>query len=127
MAEAVLDASAVLAVINAEEGSQKLRPLLAEALLSAVNFAEIAARLADLGMPTERIAEAIGLLGVEVVPFTAAQALSSGALRPRTRDRGLSLGDRACLALAAERGLQAVTADRAWAGLDLGVEIEIIR
>jgi len=127
MAEAVLDASALLAVINGEEGGEKIRSLLIDGLVSTVNFAEIAARLSDVGMPADEIAEVIGLLGVRLVPFTEAQALMSGVLRPRTRHLGLSLGDRACLALALDRGVQAITADRAWAGLDVGVRIETIR
>ena len=127
MAEAVLDASALLAVIHREEGGEKVRRRLNDGLVSTVNFAEVAARLADRGISADEIAETIGLLGVQVVPFTEAQALLSGMLRPRTRHLGRSLGDRACLALALERGVQAITADRAWAGLDVDVRVEVVR
>lgn len=127
MAEAVLDASVLLAVINGEAGSQNLHPFLAGGLVSTVNLAEVAARLADFGMPPEDARQAIAYLGVETVSFSEDQALASGALRAATRAAGLSLGDRACLALARARGLPAFTADRAWRGLDAGVEIRVVR
>ena len=65
-------------------------------------------------------------LECEIVPFDPAQALDTGLLRPPTRTRGLSLGDRACLALARARGLPAYTAERSWATLNLGVDIHLI-
>lgn len=127
MAEAVLDASVLLAVINGEAGSETLYPYLADGLVSTVNLAEVAARLADYGMPPEQARQAIAYLGVETVPFTEDHALASGALRETTRAAGLSLGDRACLALARAHNLPAFTADRAWDGLDTGVEIRLLR
>ncbi len=66
-------------------------------------------------------------LGVVFEPFTADHAETAALLRARTRERGLSLADRACLALALDRGLKVVTADRAWAELGLEVKVELIR
>jgi predicted nucleic acid-binding protein len=72
--------------------------------------------------PAERQA-----LELEVIPFDVAQAMVAGKLRSRIRSLGLSLGDRACLALAMARGLPAVTMDRGWAALDIGAEVIIAR
>lgn len=69
----------------------------------------------------------LGPLHLRLVDFDHAQAVQAGELRRTTRSTGLSLGDRACLALAASRGLQVLTADRAWTGLSIGLEIECIR
>jgi PIN domain nuclease of toxin-antitoxin system len=117
MNEPVLDSSAVLAVLLAEPGAERVMPALPGALLSAVNLAEIIGKLAERGMPAEAARTAIAAIGVELVDFDAAQACLAGALRPDTRAAGLSLGDRACLALARLRGVAAVTADAAWARL----------
>ena len=96
------------------------------ALISSVNLSEVVAKLAELGMPESEIRLALSL-GLEVVPFDEALAFSAGALRPVTRSAGLSLGDRACLALARSRALPALTTDRAWRDIDIDVEVEVIR
>ena len=97
--------------------------------MSAVNIAEVAARLAADDFPEPDIREAIELLRVDVVPFGEADAIATGLLRPATRSLGLSLGDRACVALAMRAGLPTLTGDRAWRdiGSTLDVEIEIFR
>jgi PIN domain nuclease of toxin-antitoxin system len=77
-------------------------------------------------MPPERARAALEALGVEVVPFDLDQAVGAGALRPPTAAAGLSLGDRACLALARTRAAEAVTTDAAWSGLGVGVRIRVI-
>ena len=114
----VLDASAVLAVLNAERGTAKVIPLLAESAISTVNLAEVSAKLLDAGM-TESIAQAaISFLGIaEVVNFDESLSWEVAKLRPLTKSFGLSLGDRACIALAMKLGVRAVTADRVWANL----------
>lgn len=127
VADVVLDASAVLALLHREAGADVVLRHLDNAVVSAVNLAEVAARLADHGMPAAEIREVVGSIGVEIVPFDEPRAYDTASLRSLTRAKGLSLGDRACLALARERGVPAVTADRAWAALDLGIEIELIR
>lgn len=128
----VLDVSAVLAWLWQEEGSDRISNLLAEqrCLLGSVNPAEIISKTLDKGMPPDKIAELLlASLDAEFVPFSLDQTVETGLLRPLTRGLCLSLGDRACLALAKARGAVAVTADRIWLNLDegLGVEIECIR
>ena len=127
MADWVLDASAVLAVVLDEPGGELVRPLIAESLLSAVNLVEVATRLLDFGFPSEELGGRLERLRFRVVPFDEGLALSAGLLRVQTRHLGLSLGDRACLALAQRQGLPVLTADRAWARLDVGVEVVLIR
>lgn len=112
---AVLDSSAVLALLFGEPGAERVKRTLPGALLSAVNFAEIVTKLCERGMPQDQARFAIEAIGVEVVDFGIDQACVTGELRNRTRSAGLSLGDRACLALAQQQNLPAITADTAWA------------
>ena len=127
MSKVVLDASAILAVLHREPGGEVVVPLASGALISAVNVAEASARLSDWDMREGECRQAILELGLVVVPFDAELAFDSSALRPATKHLGLSLGDRACLALAKREGLPALTADRVWSGLDIGVEVRLIR
>ena len=127
MSEFVLDASALLALLNAEEGAEIIQGLLPNAVISAVNLAEVVARLAFLGMPESEIRNILTLLGLEIVPFDTEQAFQAGFLFPPTRSHGLSLGDRSCLALAKAVNATAVTADQAWGDLNLGVGIKLVR
>lgn len=127
MADWVLDASAVLAVVLTEPGGDIVRPLIADSLLNAVNLAEVTTRLLDLGFPSARIDSRLARLRFTVVPFDEGLALSAGLLRAQTRHLGLSVGDRACLALAQREQLPALTADRSWTKLDVGVEVVLIR
>ncbi|BDG30120.1 type II toxin-antitoxin system VapC family toxin [Thermus thermophilus] len=130
---AVLDASALLALLKGEPGAERVAEVLERgAYLSAVNLAEVLSKLADWGEdPAEAQArmEGVGLLGaaVEVLPFTGEDALEVARLRALTRAYGLSFGDRACLALARRLGLPALTAERAWAELDLGIPVEVLQ
>ncbi|WP_374495457.1 type II toxin-antitoxin system VapC family toxin [Zoogloea sp.] len=127
----VLDASAILAWILREPGSERVRELMAtgNCLLSAVNAAEIITKLADKDRPETALRQVIAHIGAECLPFDAAQATEAGLLRPLTRHLGLSLGDRACLALARLHGSAVITADRPWLQLaePLGLSIECIR
>jgi len=112
--------------MNGEPGADKVVAVLPGAYLSSVNFAEIISRLCDWGKSvSEGISDVEGL-GVEVVPLDYDLAAAVGELRPLTRSLGLSLGDRACLALGRKLGLPILTADRAWAGLS-GFDITLIR
>lgn len=123
-----LDASALLALLRGEPGAGQVALALPEAVISAVNLSEVAAKLSDYGIPAQDIAATFGQLDLDVRPFDAAQAYIAGGLRQPTRGKGLSLGDRACLALAAQLRVAAMTADRAWAGLSLdGIEVRLIR
>ena len=127
MASVVLDASAVLAVLLAEPGAELVRSLLKEATISAVNFAEVVSRLVDKGAPAHEIRAQIKPFGLSVVDFDAALAETTGLLRAQTRNKGISLADRACLALAEREGLPVLTADRRWAELDIGIDIRLVR
>ena len=129
MSSLVLDASALLALLHSEPGGDEAGHALKteHCLISSVNLAEVAATLADRGVPLETVREALAAVDVEVVDFRASHAFLSGDLRSATRALGLSLGDRACLATALEQRCAVLTADRAWASLDLKLDIRIIR
>jgi PIN domain nuclease of toxin-antitoxin system len=130
----VLDASALLAYLHEEEGAAVVADALASgAAMSAANWAETLSKLAELGHSPSGVAaelESRGLLHglLEIVPLTDEDAIAIAELRPDTRDYGLSLGDRACLALARRLRLPAFTADRDWAELEgLNLAIDPIR
>ena len=127
MSRAVLDASALLALFLGEPGGTSVAAIIARAAMSAVNLSEVASRLYDRGMNGAEVQLWVRRYEVEVVPFNREDALASAALRPLTRHLGLSLGDCACLALARRLGLPAMTADRAWSQLDLGIPVQVIR
>ncbi len=123
MSSAVVDASVILAVLLNERTDSSV---LTGAVVSAVNFSEVLSKTQDYGLTRSDLAVTLQLLaGIE--PFTESQAYRSGELRPLTRAAGLSLGDRACLALALELNADVYTADRAWAALDLPCRIHLIR
>ena len=123
----VLDASALLAVLQGEPGAERVIEMLPDAIISAVNLAEVASKLQERGMPDDRVKANIEALELTVAPFDGRLAIEAGLLRASTRSAGLSLGDRACLALARSLGATAVTTDRAWEALDIGVRIEFVR
>ncbi|MBZ5657638.1 MAG: type II toxin-antitoxin system VapC family toxin [Acidobacteriia bacterium] len=128
MNSVVLDASAVMTVINSEPGADKLTPqILSKALTSTVNLAEVHGKLIHRGFsPDDAWAAANGTIH-EVVAFTAEHAKTAGDLVIQTRALGLSLGDRACLALAIAVQAAVYTADRSWKNLNVGVRIHVIR
>jgi PIN domain nuclease of toxin-antitoxin system len=123
----VLDASALLAFLFAEPGHEQVGAALPGACLSAVNFSEVLGRFARDGHDTTLVSQRIRALGMEIVAFDGDAAAAAAALRTMTDRLGLSLGDRACLALAVARGIPALTADRAWSRLRLPVDIRVIR
>jgi ribonuclease VapC len=124
----VLDASAILAVINGETGHEKLTPeLLARAVGSTVNLAEVQAKLVSRGWtPVEAWEDASSPIR-EAVPFNEEHAKIAGSLVTLTHHLGLSLGDRACLALGMALNAPIYTADKTWKGLKLNVRIHVIR
>ena len=124
----VLDSSALLALLNQEPGAENLSAdLLTTSICSTVNIAEVHTKLVMRGM-TQRDAWTAAVTSVhEIVDFTMQQAKQVGDLAAETRSIGLSLGDRACLALAMELGVPVYTADRAWKRLRLPVQIHSIR
>lgn len=120
MIKNVLDASAVLAVLNGERGEKKVVPLLAESAISTVNLTEATAKLLEAGMGEANARLAVAVLGIgETVDFTEDLAWEAARLRPLTKQYGLSLGDRACLALSIKLKVPAVTADKEWSKLKL--------
>jgi ribonuclease VapC len=127
VAEVVLDASALLAFLQREPGLDRVRRALPGAVVGSVNFAEVVTKLVQWGAPPDRVAERLGELDLGVHAFDRELAFAAGALHAGTRRLGLSLGDRACLALAASLGALVLTTDRAWPAADLGVEVELIR
>jgi PIN domain nuclease of toxin-antitoxin system len=127
VAEVVLDASALLAFLQREPGSDRVRQALQGAVIGSVNFAEVVTKLVHWGAPADRVAERLGDLDLDVQPFDRELALAAGALHAETKAHGLSLGDRSCLALALALAAPVLTADRAWQLIDLGIEVELIR
>jgi PIN domain nuclease of toxin-antitoxin system len=122
-----LDASALLAFLMREKGEAQVAPLLGDSCISAVNLSEVLARFARDGHDPIVVAEKLAAGPMQVVPFTREHAAIAAGLAPDTARLGLSLGDRACLALALSLRIPAVTADRAWAHLRIGVEVRIVR
>ena len=120
MIKNILDASAVLAVLNGERGEKKVIPILAESAISAVNLSEVAAKLLETGMDETSARLAVSVLGIgEIIDFTEDLAWEAARLRPLTKQYGLSLGDRACLVLAIKLKVPAITADKEWSKLKL--------
>ena len=128
MSDWILDASALLAYIHDEEGADRVEDVLSgDVAISAVNLSEVISKLTDARWSEDAIYEAIELAAVPVADFDETAAFRAGLLWPATRQRGLSLGDRACLALAAHYAAPALTADRVWADLDTGIPVVLIR
>ncbi|GAC1308020.1 MAG: PIN domain-containing protein [Ktedonobacteraceae bacterium] len=128
MTNYVLDASALLALFHEEPGSEKVAQAIREgAAISTVNLAEVVSKLNDIGTPGELIQDAVNVLKLSIIDFDAGLAFKVGLLRPLTKHIGLSLGDRACLALAQSLNLPALTADKSWQELSLDVNIQVIR
>jgi PIN domain nuclease of toxin-antitoxin system len=123
----VLDASALLAYLQAEPGSDEVEAALDGAAMCTVNWAEVIqkAKAAEVETPTLRAD--LEALGLELQPFTSNQAEIAAELWQRTRYIGLSLGDRACLALALDTDRPTLTTDRAWQQINIGVTITLIR
>ncbi len=128
MSRVVLDASALMAALNREPGAEMLTPqIMSAAATSTVNLAEVHGKLVQHGLsPDDAWAAAYGAIH-EAVAFTAEQARTAADLLVQTRALGLSLGDRACLALAIALRASVYTADRSWKDLRLGIRIHLIR
>lgn len=127
MAEAVLDASAVLAFLQREPGEDVVRDVMPRALLCSVNLTEIVSKLTERGLDPAVVRQIACGLPYRIVDYDRELAIDAGVLRNRTRAAGLSLGDRACLALAARERLPALTTDHEWAQSDFGAEVQVIR
>lgn len=127
MSEAVLDASALIAYLKSEPGGPAIATILPKSVISSVNLTEVVTKMIDEGLSPGQVKEIFTETSVATVSFDEQQAFAAGELRTSTRSLGLSLGDRACLGLARLLGVPALTADRKWADLDIGVEVRLIR
>jgi PIN domain nuclease of toxin-antitoxin system len=123
----VVDASALLAFLLGESGADIVETGIEESAVSTVNWSEVCQRALARGVDTTGLRPDVEALGITLEPFTADDAERAAALWESTRGAGLSLGDRACLALALRLDVGAVTADRAWLELDVGVDVSAIR
>lgn len=129
MSKAVFDTSAILAIYHKEPGRKKVLQLIDrhEPLISSVNFAELVAKLSEETLSLSDITESFDGLEIDIVDFTREHATATGDLRMKSRDLGLSLGDRACIALGIAENALIVTADRSWASIDDIGKVEVIR
>jgi PIN domain nuclease of toxin-antitoxin system len=125
--DVVLDASAVIAVLKREKGHEKVLAALRTAKVSAVNIAEAGSHFTNAGYSMAQVSSMLDGLALQIASFDRDQAMEAARLRPLTRVLGLSLSDRACLALARQLRLPAMTTDRAWTKLQVGVQVIAIR
>lgn len=123
----VLDSSAVLALLLGEPGGDRVDAIRHRAVMSTVNICEVLTRLMDMGYAMKRAEAAFADLDIAQSPFDRADASVAASLRSSTRTSGLSLGDRACLALARRGQWPIVTSDRAWLEVEVGLDIQLIR
>lgn len=114
MTSAVLDASAVLALVRDEPGADKVAPYIGRAAISAVNLQEIIKELLLSGLDEPTVRELLDELRLDVRAHDTEAAYAAAALHAETRQYGRGLGDRSCLALAMQLGVPALTADREW-------------
>jgi PIN domain nuclease of toxin-antitoxin system len=127
VSKVVVDSSVVLAVVYSEVGWEAAVEFLEDAIVSAVNAAEVQSKLVLNGMPSELAWRTVINAVPQVAEFDDEQARVAGDLILKTKEFGLSLGDRACLALGIVLGVPVCTTDRAWKSLKVGVKIHVIR
>ncbi|ESQ90075.1 hypothetical protein ABAC460_09920 [Asticcacaulis sp. AC460] len=124
---AVLDSSAVLALLWREKGCDIVETYLRDAMISTINLAEVYTKCTERSVDPGVVASVLAKQSVTIVDFSAPQALLAGKLRQQTKALGLSLGDRACLAVAMMERATVVTADKPWANVGLNLKIVVIR
>jgi PIN domain nuclease of toxin-antitoxin system len=127
LSSVVLDASALLALLNEEPGGEKVEQSIPGAAISAVNLSEVISKFTERGMTEEVVRSTLEDIQIDVHPFDRESAYKTGALRMATRGLGLSFGDRACIALGWQLQRPVLTTDRVWRELEVGVEIRVIR
>jgi PIN domain nuclease of toxin-antitoxin system len=124
---AVLDASALLAFLNSEPGAEIVRSILPDAIISAVNYSEVLKKIIERNGSGERVSGIIRDLAVCIIPFDEAHAAAAAAIYPETKPFGLSLADRACLALGLQRRATVFTTDGKWKLVKLSLKLKLIR
>lgn len=123
----ILDASALLAYLHKETGWEAVQGVIAEACIGSVNWSEVAQKITQKGMDVEAVRGLLGELGLTIEPFSVDQAEFAAQLWEKGKQYGLSLADRACLALAMQHETTVMTADRAWSELTLNIDMQLIR
>ncbi|BAZ22851.1 putative PilT protein [Kalymmatonema gypsitolerans NIES-4073] len=123
----VLDASALLAYLQDEPGSEAVEVVLAESVISSVNWAEVVQKSVAAGVVIDGMREDLEALGLMIAPFTPEDAQMAGILWLQTRQAGLSLGDRACLSLGMGLDVSVLTTDQIWATLGLSLNVRVVR
>jgi PIN domain nuclease of toxin-antitoxin system len=122
-----LDASALLALLQGEPGADRIEPMLDGAHVSAVNWSEVLQKSLARAVDVGGMAEDLAALGVRIQPFDEEDARAAAEIGARAPRAGLAMGDRACLALAERSGRTAVTTDRTWDRLNVGVQVLVVR
>jgi len=123
----VLDASALLALLRREPGAERVQAVLPQSVMSSVSLTEVVSKLVARGAPEAEVRAILGAIQPPVLAYEEDLAIDAGVMHASTRSRGLSLGDRACLALARRLAATALTTDRAWREVDVGAAVEVIR
>ena len=124
----VLDASALLALLHNEKGADRVEEAISnKAVISSVNWAEVIQKVIAKNISIDNLDNELAAVGLSFLSFDRQQASIAGSLWQQTKELGLSLGDRACLALAQQLDLPVLTADKIWQRLDIGVSIQLIR
>ena len=123
----VLDASVILAALLGEPGGEVLAAIADDYRISTMNLGEVVSKLTEKGYGSEDVRQVIQPFLANCIALTPSQAVQAGLWRNATKRFGLSMGDRSCLALGLELGAEVYTADRAWAGLALGVKVRVTR
>lgn len=127
MSRYVLDASALLALLQQEPGAEIVAAALRESSISTVNWSEVLQKTLCQGVDTTNLQAELESLGVQFVAFSSFHAELSAQLSLTTKSYGLSFGDRACLALALSQTATVLTADRVWANLQIDIYVQVIR
>lgn len=122
-----LDSSALIAYVFSECGAENSSKYLYNSIMSSVIYSEYFSLMLERGFSNEDIYELIESFKIEIIDFDEEQAVIAAELRSKTKSKGLSLGDRACLALAITKKIPVVTADKIWSKLNVGVDIKLIR
>ena len=123
----VLDASALLAYLLDEPGSEIVDEVISQSVMSAVNWSEVVQKIEKVGVDADIVYQELLVLGLKIEPFLVEDGYLTGLLNKKTSQFGLSLGDRACLSLGMRLNSSILTADTIWESLNLSLDICLIR